>query len=193
MKRLRSLLAIVILSCLGVMALLVWQTIRPSKETTTSTKRPEETASLKLDRIHYLETREGIKEWELDADSASYFKDEETILLQKVRATFFGKNHETYFLVAEKGKFHTQTKVIEIFAGVKIDSSHGYHMETHSLTYSADRKLLRTDDPVEINGPEFYMTGKGMIVDLNQERLKVLGGVRTTFSPHVIQKSFSKT
>lgn len=190
MKKLRSLLGVVILSCLGVMAFLIWHTIRSPEEGTTGIKAAEETADLKLDRIHYVETREGMKEWELNAASASYFKEEKTILLQKVRATFFGKNEEFYTLVGEKGKFNTQTKMIEVYEGVKIDSSDGYHVQTDTLTYSADKKILSTHDPVEIKGPEIFMAGNGMIVDLNHQRLKVLGGVATTFSPHAIQKSF---
>ena len=175
------------------MAFLVWYAIRPPEEATTARKASEETADLKLDRVHYMETREGMKEWELIADSASYFKDDGTILLQNVRATFFGKNEEIYFLAGEKGKFNTQTKMIEVYEGVKIDSSDGYHVQTNRLTYSADEKILSTKDPVEIQGPDFFMAGNGMTVDLNQQRLKVLGGVTTTFSPQAIQKSFKST
>jgi LPS export ABC transporter protein LptC len=190
MKKLRSLLGIVILSCLGVMTFLIWHTIHSPEEGTSGRKAAEETADLKLNRIHYVETREGMKEWELNATSASYFKEEETIHLQKVKATFFGKNEEIYSLVGEKGKFNTRTKMIEVYEGVKVDSSDGYHVQTNSLTYSADEKILSTHDPVEIRGPEFFMAGNSMIVDLNHQRLKVLGGVTTTFSPHAIQKSF---
>jgi len=193
MKKLRSLLGIVILSCLGVMAFLVWHTIRSPEENPTARKAAEETADLKLDRIHYLETREGMKEWELNADSASYFKEEGTILLQNVRATFFGKDEEIYSLVGEKGKFNTQTKMIEVYDGVGIDSSHGYHVRTNRLTYLADKKILSTKDPVEIQGPDFFMAGIGMIVDLNQQRLRVLGEVVTTFTPQAIRKSFKST
>ena len=190
MKKLRTLLGIIILSCLVGVAFLVWHTIRFPEVGSPGGKAAQETADLKLDRIHYMETREGMKEWELDAASASYFKEDGTILLQKVRATFFGKNEENYSLVGEKGKFNTQTKMIEVYEGVKINSSDGYQMRTHSLAYSAEKKILSTQDPVEIKGPEFFMAGTGMIVDLQRQRLKVLGGVTTTFTPQAIQKSF---
>jgi LPS export ABC transporter protein LptC len=190
MKKLRTLLGITILICLGGVAFLVWHTIRSPEEGTAGRKAEQETADLKLDRIHYMETRQGMKEWELDAASASYFKEDGTILLQKVRATFFGKNAENYFLVGEKGKFNTETKMIEVYEGVKISSSDGYQVQTHSLTYSAEKKILSTKDPVEIKGPELFMAGTGMVVDLQQQRLKVLSGVTTTFSPQAIQKSF---
>jgi LPS export ABC transporter protein LptC len=72
--------------------------------------------------------------------------------------------------------------VIEVYDGVKIDSSDGYHMRTRTLKYQADQKELQTSDPVELEGPAMRVEGVGMVVDLNRERVKILGGVTTTLS-----------
>ena len=84
--------------------------------------------------------------------------------------------------MGEKGRFNTQTKVIEVFDGVKIDSSDGYHLRTRSLKYQADQRELSTSDPVEMKGPDLQVEGVGMVVELNQQRVKILGGVTTTLS-----------
>jgi LPS export ABC transporter protein LptC len=79
--------------------------------------------------------------------------------------------------------------VIEVYDGVRIDSSNGYHMRTRSLKYQADQKELHTPDPVELEGPSIRVEGVGMIVELNRERVKILGGVTTTLSSLESNKS----
>jgi LPS export ABC transporter protein LptC len=123
----------------------------------------------------------------LEADSAQYFKDENIVILDKVKATFFGKNGETYVLLGGKGKFNTQTKVIEVFDGIKLDSSDGYHLRTKSLKYQAEKRELSTPDPVEMRGPQLRVEGVGLIVELDRQRLKVLHQVATTISPVAIE------
>ena len=192
MKRLitlRSLLGVMVLGSLGGVAVLLWIALAPEK--TSPPPKPEVAADLKLDRVHYLETREGVKEWELEAVSAVYFKDENSIVLEKVRAVFYGKGQESYVLLGEKGKYNTQTKVIEVSDGVKIDSSQGYCLRTRSLTYQSERRELRTSDPVEMKGPDLEVTGVGMVVDLNQQRVKILGGVTTVLSSLAARKPSS--
>jgi LPS export ABC transporter protein LptC len=179
---LRTLVGVIILGSLGLVGVLVWQTLTPCSTEKTPPSKPDASADLRLDRVHYTETREGVKEWELEATSAVYRKEGETMILEKIRATFYGRNQESYHLVGEKGKFNTQTKVIEVYDGVKIDSSDGYHIRTRTLKYQADQKELHTSDPVELEGPTMRVEGVGMVVDLNRERVKILGGVTTTLS-----------
>jgi len=186
---LRSLLGVIVLGSLGGVAVMVWFTMAPGPDKKTPPQKPEIAADLKLDRVHYTETREGVKEWELEAASAVYFKEENAVVLDKVRATFYGKEQESYILVGAKGRFNTQTKVIEVFDGVKIDSSDGYHLRTRSLIYQSEQRELRTSEPVEMDGPDLEVNGVGMVVELNQQRVKILGGVTSTFAPLALKKS----
>lgn len=190
MKNLRLLLGVLILASLALVGGIVWYATEPFKGKMMSPKEPASAADLKLDRVRYTETRQGVKEWELEADSATYFKDQNTVNLEKVKATFFGKNRETYVLVGKKGKFNTQTKEIEVFLGVQIDSSDGYRMRTQSLKYQPDKRELSTPDRVEMSGPQFHVDGIGLIVELDRQRLKVLSQVTTTLSRFSLKDSF---
>jgi len=136
-----------------------------------------------LDRLRYTETREGVKEWELEAASAQYFKEDGTVVFEKVRAAFFGKNEQTYSLEGEKGRLNTQTKAIEAFGGVKLETSDGYSLETQSLRYQADHRELSTEDAVEMRGPQGKITGTGLIVHLDQQRMKILRQVSVVLTP----------
>ena len=187
---LRFLLGVIVLVCLGGVAIIVWLTWKPVMERKATPQRPEVAADLKLDRLHYTETREGVKEWELEATSAAYFEKENMVVLEKVRAVFYGKERQSYILVGERGRFHTQTKVIEVYGGVKIDSSDGYHLRTQSLKYQADQRELRTSDPVEMRGPDLHVNGVGMIVELNSQRVTISGGVTAVLSPSGMKNFF---
>jgi LPS export ABC transporter protein LptC len=182
MKNFKRFLGIIILCSLVVVAVIVWRTVSVPNSKTAPQKAPSTTADLKLDRVRYTETREGVKEWELEAESALYYKEDNTVVFDKVKATFFGKNQESYTLVADKGKLNTQTKEIEVFSQVKIDSSNGYHMRTETLKYLVDKKELSTADRVEMNGPQLHVLGTGLVVELEQQRVKVLHEVTTTLT-----------
>jgi LPS export ABC transporter protein LptC len=180
MRKLRSFLGIIILGSLGGVGFMTWRTLAPPQEKIETAKELATSADLKLDRVRYTETREGVKEWELEAICAQYFKEESTVFFDKVKATFFGKDGERYVLVGEKGKFNTQTKAIEVFNGVTLSSSDGYQMRTRSLKYQAEKRELSTSDAVEITGPQLRVEGIGLIVELDRQQMKVLRQVTTT-------------
>ena len=180
MKRLRSFLGVIIFISLAMVALMTWRTMAPSTEKKGPV--PDSKADLKLDRVHYTETREGVKEWELEATSAQYFKEESAVLFDKVKATFFAKEGQKYALVGDRGKFNPQTKEIEIFDGTRLESSDGYQMRTRSLKYQSGKRELSTADAVEIDGPQLRVEGIGLIVDLDRQWLQVLRQVTTTLS-----------
>ncbi len=180
MKNWRFLLGGMIVGSVALVAILTWRTLAPSPKKNLSPPESVSTADLQLDRMKYTETREGVKEWELEAASVRYFQDENMVFLEKVKATFFGKNQESYTLVGERGRFNTQTKAIEVFDGVRIESSDGYRMQTQTLEYRAEKRELRTSDPVEMSGPQLDVRGRGLVVELDHQRLKILKQVTTT-------------
>jgi LPS export ABC transporter protein LptC len=188
-RKIRYFLGVIILASLGMVAFLAWRTITPTTEKSAAIPPPNTAGDIKLDRVRYTETHEGIKEWELEAESAVYFKEENTVQLEKIKAKFFGKNLETYVLQGGKGKFNTQTKEIEIFDGVKVDSSDGYQFLTRSLRYQSGKKELTTPDPVEMSGPQVHIQGIGLILEIDSQRLKILRQVQTTLSQLALNDS----
>jgi LPS export ABC transporter protein LptC len=181
-KNLKFILAMIILASLGLVGGMVWRNMAPSEQSSAPRKPASDPADLKLDRLIYTETKEGKKEWELEAASASYFKDKGTVVLNKVKATFFGKNQETYVLVSEKGMLNTVTKAIEVYEGVKIDTSDGYQVRTASLKYLAESRELSTPDRVVLSGPQMQVEGVGLVLDLDKQRVRILDQVQTTLS-----------
>jgi LPS export ABC transporter protein LptC len=188
MKNLKFFIGLLIIGSLVVVVTMVFRTMAPQGEKTPPVPESSISADLKLDWVHYTETHEGVKEWEVEAVSAVYYKENSAVLLEKVKATFFGKNQETYVLIAEKGRFDTQTKTIEGFDGVRLDSSDGYQLRTRTLKYLSATKEIRTEDPISMNGPHVQVEGIGLVVEIDRQRMRVMKQVQTTLDLSGLEK-----
>jgi LPS export ABC transporter protein LptC len=62
---------------------------------------------------------------------------------------------------------------------VVLTSSDGYQLKTHSVSYRHLEKIVSTPDPVEIEGEQLRLTGKGMLVNMEAKTFKILGQVKT--------------
>ena len=102
MKKWRLFLGMMIVAGVSLLAIMTWRTLAPTQVKNVPLHEPASAADLQLNRMKYTETREGVKEWELEAVSVRYFQDENMVFLEKVKATFFGKNQEVYVLVGER-------------------------------------------------------------------------------------------
>lgn len=188
MRNLKIILGLLITGSLVILATMVVRTVAPPKGETSPPPEASHSADLKLDRVHYIETQDGVKQWELEAASAVYFKDHNTVLLNKVKATFFAKDQETYVLTAGKGRLDTQTKIIEGFDGVNLVSSSGYHLRTRSLSYRPEKKEIHTAEPVSLEGPHVRVNGVGLVVEIDHRRMKILNQVETILDPMLAGK-----
>jgi len=60
-----------------------------------------------------------------------------------------------------------------------LTSNDGYQLKTQSVAYQHSEKTVSTSDPVEIEGEQIRLTGKGMLVNIDSRTLKVLSQVKT--------------
>jgi len=135
--------------------------------------------NMHIDTIHYEQTNQNaFKEWELDAQSAQYFKDENKIALQSIVVTFFSNEGKVYTLTAEYGELYTDSKDFEVSGGVVAIADEGYRIHTDSFRYNAEERKIFTDGDVTLSSEKLVMTGKGMVVDLDKERMYILKEVR---------------
>ncbi len=181
-KKISVLVASLAIISSGLLVAMIWFMFKPPAEEKEQAITSPLTADLQLKKVKYTETREGVKEWELEAFSMGYFQEEETVVCERIKATFFGQNEVSYTLTGAKGKFNVKTKIIEVFDGVRIDSSDGYHLRTPSIKYLAEKRELISTDLVQMEGPRCRVEGRGMIVDIAQQRIKLLNQVRTVFA-----------
>lgn len=68
---------------------------------------------------------------------------------------------------------------MELVGDVLLTSSDGYRLKTHSISYHHLERKATTSDPVEVEGKEIQLVGRGMQVDMEARTIKVLSQVKT--------------
>ena len=137
------------------------------------------TADIRIEKARYVETRDGRKEWELEADSAQYFKSDNLTVFENVKVIFYSQNGMNYILEGKKGRLRNDTKDIDVFGDVVVTSTDNYQLKTESLNYIAGIRQISTKDRVVFTGPDIRIEGTGFLADMITERVSVLADVRT--------------
>jgi LPS export ABC transporter protein LptC len=122
--------------------------------------------------VHVIETKNESKEWELWADAAVGFRDQDNLELKKVKAKFFSDDGMTFDVTGEKGEVLTEKKNMLVDGGVITHSSTGYTFRTTKIEYDSEGRHLKSQTPVEVVGPRdrtgrsFYISGREMSAQL---------------------------
>jgi LPS export ABC transporter protein LptC len=138
-------------------------------------------ADLSLGKIRQTATREGRKEWTLEAGSADYVENEKKAVLKKIFITYYLKDNREVYLEADQGILHTATNDIE-FSGNVVVWNEGYRLKTEHLNYKHDEGLIFSDDPVHISGSGAEIDASSLKYDLKSDQIFLKGNVSTLIS-----------
>lgn len=129
--------------------------------------------------INYVSTdKNGVKVWELTAQTAEYFEDQGLIEFDQVSITFFTRDGHPYALRADVGIVNTGTQDFRVSGNVTGSSEKDdLRFSTQSLQYQAGIQEVRTEDPVILESARFTLQGKGMVLDLQKEKVYLLHDV----------------
>ncbi len=145
---------------------------------------PENT-DISLNQIHQISTRDGIKEWSLDADTVRFQKKENRSVLSNVSVTFFLKDGGTVHVTGTEGVFLTDTKDIEIWGDVVVRYGQ-YTLRTEKLTYGHKTRSVHTETPILLEGEGVFLSGNNMTFSFADEQVIVGGGVETKVTDFVL-------
>jgi LPS export ABC transporter protein LptC len=136
---------------------------------------------LSIKKISQTATRNGITEWTLKADSAQYSDSKNEAVLDHISIIFFLENGEKLFLKAEKGLLHTVSRDIEVSGDVVLNNEK-YELKTESLDYQHEKRVVSSDQTVEITGPATKITADALFFDLNTRKTRLTGSVKGKFN-----------
>ncbi|MCX5881166.1 MAG: LPS export ABC transporter periplasmic protein LptC [Deltaproteobacteria bacterium] len=125
----------------------------------------QQNASLAIGNVHQVSTRDGIKEWILDARSAHVVDESKQLMLEDVTIVYFVKNGKEVQLTANRGILKTETKDIEVTGQVVLTYSN-YTLETEQMNYDHGHRMLFSSNPVKIIGDAINLTADSMKYDL---------------------------
>jgi lipopolysaccharide export system protein LptC len=144
----------------------------------------QEGTSLSVDNVHQTATRDGIKEWTLNAASARYMTEKNQAVFQEISVTFFLKGEKEIYLTANQGILKTDSNNIEVRGNVVVENSN-YRLKTESLYYEHGKRMFSSKVPVEMTGPAFHMTADSASFDLNSNQTVFQGNVKGVLSENI--------
>jgi LPS export ABC transporter protein LptC len=139
----------------------------------------QDDATIAIDRVHQTSTKNGIKEWSLDARSAQFIKKDRQAIFDDLSVTFYLENDNSVKLTANKGYLNTDTRDIRIDGDVIADDGE-FKILTDTLNYEHKRRVLIAAKPVQILGSTFRLNADSALYDLDSQRTTFDGSVEGT-------------
>jgi len=138
-------------------------------------------AKMSISKYNHFATRNGIKEWRLDAGSAHYIDENRQAILQDLSVTFFLKDNREAYLSADHGILKTDSNNIEVTGDVMV-SNRNVRLKTENLHYEHSGRQIYSKVPVQMRGDAFQFAAESMSFDLNSSRILLVGNVEGTFN-----------
>jgi LPS export ABC transporter protein LptC len=182
MRKTKIVIVLLIVLIGGIVLVSLWANLRARKAWETREKVPKVStggADMQLKKIRFVEDKQGQKTWELEAESVNQYQGQNIMVLENVKVTFYAKEGRIIYLTGKQGKVYQDSKNVDLSGDVVLTSSDGYQLKTDSASYRHSEKIVSTGDPVEIDGEQIRLTGKGMLVDVEAKTFKILSQVKT--------------
>jgi LPS export ABC transporter protein LptC len=134
-------------------------------------------AAMALTNVHQTSVKDGVKEWHLDADAATYLEAEQKMMLTHPRVEFYTHSGETMILTAREGVLDTATNDIQVSGEVEIHHQR-YTLSGTAFTYTHADKTLISRLPVEIHSDRLDLKANSLVVDLDTRQAELAGNVK---------------
>ena len=176
----RVLLTVVVLGLAATVAVFVgYRRMTRNPEMLLNLVKKE--ADMQLNKIRQTAMKNGIQEWRLEAESASVFEKDKTVLLTKPDVEFFMDDGDNLHLTADQGTIYTDSNRMNISGQVSANTSL-YRFRTEALDYDPATRELRADTPVALSGQSFTLHADTMTMNLETKITRFEGGVEGTLS-----------
>lgn len=145
-------------------------------------------ADVVIEKFHLSQTEKDKVKWELIAESAEIYREEKKAILRNIELTFrelegnIAGNIIT--LKGEEGILNTETRDVLLKGKTKdieVTTNKGYTFTVNSLTWDEAKRQILSNDDVTLTGPNLQVSGKGILVNVDLQQIKVLNNVKTVY------------
>lgn len=146
-------------------------------------QEPSNLAEQRMQGVHFVESQQGTRDWELFAASAEGNQGLGNVKLQQVKVLFYNKNQIEFTVTGDTGSMDSKTKDLSVIGNVVTRSENGYVFQTPSIFYSAKSRQIESPQQVVMQGPKdlsgmgLYLKGQRMKVYVDQSKMVILDRV----------------
>jgi LPS export ABC transporter protein LptC len=117
--------------------------------------------------------------WELKADEAMVQDNMERIRLRKINLHYFLVPGRDVIMKGERAEVYFPDSLISVQGGIRAESQLGLSLETESLVWNGEERLISTKEWVVIRKSNLEMCGQGLEADLDLEKIKIKANAKT--------------
>ena len=183
-KKLKLILISVILITLGTTITVFVSHRRVLDEEENIVSGIQSKAKISIGKAHQTATRNGIKEWSLDAASVNYIVKKNQAIFRDVSVIFYLKDKTKVYLTANKGILNTDSNNMELFGNVVVKNAK-YRLKTENLHYKHNKRVIFSKVPVIITGGAFDFAADSMSLNLNTNNTMLEGKVEGTIDESI--------
>jgi len=180
-NRFKSLLLILLVSTALILAGFIFKNFKRLPDS-ISVDITKDGVDVGIKNFHLVEEEAGRKKWELEAAEAQILESKDMMKLKGFRVTFFQKKAGNVKLTADEGVVTNKRKDMEAFGNVLVTNGE-LILASRTLKCESDSKRVTTQDPVEVTGKNFKVTGEGLVSHLDEEKVEILKNVKMTIYP----------
>lgn len=123
--------------------------------------------------VHFL-TRDGVREGQVEADTAFFYDPSQTTVLKNMKLVFIDSaGNENATVTSRTGTYKWQTGNMTADSNVVLRSHDGRVLKTQQLLYDATKKELTTDLFFTFDQQAEHLEGEGFRSDLRFEHIVV--------------------
>lgn len=142
-------------------------------------------ALLSLKSLKHTASRDGIKEWSLEAGSAQFIDSTKQTLLKDLSVTFFPKDGEPVLLTADEGILKIDSNDIEAYGHVVVKRK-GYRLDTERIQYEHSRRMIHAPQAIKITAEAFDLGADAMSFELDSRKTQLRGNVQGTIRDAIL-------
>lgn len=182
LNHIRRFLAIAIVLAGTIIVAVISMKVHRNNRSVEPPPRLPGNVDVSLKEIHYTETQNGVKKWDLVADKAEYDKGRDVARLTGVRLIIAGTDKTgTIQLTADRADYDNSSKNITLVGNVVARSRSGLEVvAADSVTYVAAASLLKSAGRIRINDGNLAVDGVGMEFRTDTKGLKLLSDVNAS-------------
>jgi LPS export ABC transporter protein LptC len=134
-----------------------------------------------VDSLSLDESQSGKRLYTLEAQKAYVYDPAQRTDVTGVRVLFYDENGGvSSTLVADEGSIYAKNEDLVARGHVVVRTSDSTLLETDSLAWSNQRRLVRTDADLVIQTPKGRIEGKGLVSDAGLNKIDILSPVHGT-------------
>ena len=141
-------------------------------------------STISIGKVQQTSTKNGTKEWNMDASSACYIDEKKQAIFQDLSVTFFLNADKKVYLTANQGVLKTDSNNLEVSGNVVVKNEN-YRLITESLHYDRNKQILFSKVPIKITGSSSSLEAESMSFDLNTNKALFHGKVAADFDEKI--------